>query len=438
MSAYKMQKGLALLLSLLGVFLSFTLLSHYYGANDFSAALCSTQGGCDSVAKSPYSNLAGMPLALFGYLYFSFISVLFLHSLLHAEATKNFAFLFLLIVVACLIDIALFFIMTFVIVDFCSLCFSTYVINFLLLFLLFFVLFRRPSRFDTQTQKFRFSFAALREQALTEIKDFFTPQNRNIAVWFLLIIFLSGGLWANSYLASQKTQLISNTNGLSENEKKERDARWQIFLHEYKNAPEVSAQYLQPQGTYNNQKGSANAVLTIVEYSDFLCPYCKVASDYLKQVAELFGADVKIVHHNYPLDITCNSAMRKQMHQGSCLLAQAAVCAGEQKVFWPMYHLIFANQEFLSRGGVHQEDVLNLAKVLREKNAVTIDSEVFKKCLQNSRSLQIIKQEVQNANALGITGTPTVYFNSKPLGPFLESYILQKLVEHEKQQNQNP
>ncbi|MFC1885149.1 thioredoxin domain-containing protein, partial [Thermodesulfobacteriota bacterium] len=79
--------------------------------------------------------------------------------------------------------------------------------------------------------------------------------------------------------------------------------------------------------------GDADAPITIVEFSDFLCPFCARAARVVDELVQDNPHKIRVIFMNYPLDTVCNAYVNKTVHRGSCLFAVGAVCAAEQNRF---------------------------------------------------------------------------------------------------------
>lgn len=134
------------------------------------------------------------------------------------------------------------------------------------------------------------------------------------------------------------------------------------------------------------KKGSPELVL--VEVSDFQCPYCgQGARNVLPLISQKFvdTGKVELVHLNLPLP----------MHPHAFKAAEAAACAGDQKAFWPMNHLLFNHQ-----------DALAPAQLPQYAEELGLDVAAFQKCLSSGQHGAGIRKEIRIAESLGITGTP--------------------------------
>jgi len=137
--------------------------------------------------------------------------------------------------------------------------------------------------------------------------------------------------------------------------------------------------------------GDKNAKVTIIEFSDFQCPFCKEVHPVIKQVLQNYGNDVKFVFKHLPLSI----------HRQAFSAAQAAFCAGEQEKFWQYHDALFSSED-LSAGTLD-----NIAARLN------LDTLKFKSCIKSDNSRNAVLRDLQEAKKLGIDGTPAFIINGK-------------------------
>jgi len=138
-------------------------------------------------------------------------------------------------------------------------------------------------------------------------------------------------------------------------------------------------------------RGPENARVTIVEFSDFQCPFCSRALPVLEQVLEKYPDDVRLVYRHLPLD---------RIHDRARPAAEASLCAHDQDAFWPYHDKLFEN-----RSALQQEDLLRYA------GEVGLDAERFAACLDGGEFVDEIEADLQAARAAGITGTPAFVVN---------------------------
>jgi protein-disulfide isomerase len=138
-------------------------------------------------------------------------------------------------------------------------------------------------------------------------------------------------------------------------------------------------------------KGKENAKVTIVEFSDYHCPFCKRGSDNIKEVMDKYGDKIEYRFRDMPLE---------QIHPRAKAAALAARCANDQNEFWAYHDKVFNNQ-----GKKTDEDFVAFAKDLGLK------VEDFKACYDEKRHLAAVEQDMADARSLGLSGTPAYFIN---------------------------
>lgn len=137
-------------------------------------------------------------------------------------------------------------------------------------------------------------------------------------------------------------------------------------------------------------KGKPDAKITIVEFSDFECPYCSQAVPGIKALLDAYPNDVKIYFMHYPLSF----------HQAAMPSAIAAQCANTQGKFWEFHDELFANQR-------------SLGPQLFEQTAQKVGMDVgkFKTCLDDPATKEFVAADMSQGEAAGVEGTPSFYVN---------------------------
>ncbi len=156
-------------------------------------------------------------------------------------------------------------------------------------------------------------------------------------------------------------------------------------------------------------KGAANPVVTIVEFSDFECPFCKQVQSVLRQIVESYGREVRLVFKHLPLE----------GHRNSLPAARAAYCAAEQDRFWQFHDALF------SAG--------NLSPPVFEQIASDLGLGVpkFQECVASDRSRAAVLKDIEAARLLRIESTPSFVVNGKVIKGALSFTEFQKIVEQE-------
>lgn len=140
--------------------------------------------------------------------------------------------------------------------------------------------------------------------------------------------------------------------------------------------------------------GSPDAPVTVVVFSDFQCPYCaQFALGTMPQLEGLIATgQVRFVYKHFPL----------ATHAQAPLAAQAAACAQDQGRFWEYHDLLYANQD-----GLEMDDLESYARDL------DLDTGRFEECLESGARASAVAQDQALGRQLGVTGTPTFFFNGR-------------------------
>ena len=140
--------------------------------------------------------------------------------------------------------------------------------------------------------------------------------------------------------------------------------------------------------------GAPDAPVTIVEFSDFHCPFCQRAEDTIAQVLSRYGDRVRLVWRDYPVD---------KLHPQARKAHEAARCAAEQGKFWPYQKALFT-------GSPKQPD--QLPAVAQETG---LDLASFKACVADGKHQVAVQKDVEEGKRLEVTGTPTFFINGRVL-----------------------
>ena len=140
-------------------------------------------------------------------------------------------------------------------------------------------------------------------------------------------------------------------------------------------------------------KGPADAPVTIVEFSDFQCPFCKQVVPTLAQITQKYGDQVRLVFRQFPLS---------SIHPFAEKAAEAALCANEQGKFWEMHDAMFGDQSKLE---------VSALKVTAGN--LGVDKAKFDECLDSGRFAQRIKDDETAGSLVGVSGTPAIFINGR-------------------------
>lgn len=184
-----------------------------------------------------------------------------------------------------------------------------------------------------------------------------------------------------------------------------------------KGEQKVTVAYQPYRMQFDNEKaptlGKSDAPVTLVEFSDFQCPFCQSAAPTLKQVEQKFGDKVRIIYRQYPLT---------NIHPFAFKAAEASLCANEQGKFWQLHDEMFADQKKLS--------VSDLKQTARR---LGMDGKKFDTCLDSGRYVEQVQNDQKEGGRVGVTGTPAMFINGVSVEggavpyPVLEAAIQKEL-----------
>jgi len=142
-------------------------------------------------------------------------------------------------------------------------------------------------------------------------------------------------------------------------------------------------------------KGGATAPVTIVEFQDFHCPFCKRVQGTIGELLARYGDKVKVVHRDFPID---------QLHPRARKGHEAARCANEQGKFWAYHDKLYENAPKAS---------LEHLKAFAQE--VGLDVPAFEQCVASGKHRAAVQRDVEEGQRLGVTGTPTFFINGRQL-----------------------
>jgi protein-disulfide isomerase len=158
-------------------------------------------------------------------------------------------------------------------------------------------------------------------------------------------------------------------------------------------------------------RGAKDAPVTIVEFSDFQCPFCKSASTTVKQLVERYPGKVKWVFRDFPIP---------NLHPAAPKAHEAARCAAEQGKFWEYHDVLFEKSPRQA-----PEELKQYAKDLN------LDTTAFAACLDSGKHEAQVNEDMNEGAQLGITGTPTYFINGRQLVGAQPATTFQRIIDSE-------
>ncbi|HIL81379.1 MAG TPA: hypothetical protein EYG54_09000 [Myxococcales bacterium] len=162
--------------------------------------------------------------------------------------------------------------------------------------------------------------------------------------------------------------------------------------------------------TIGHSLGPESAPVTIVEFSDFQCPYCSKVVPTVKEIAARYPDQVRIVFRHLPLSFHANARNA----------AYGSICAGDQDHFWEYHDLLFANQRAL-----HREQLSDYA------TSLGLDMESFETCMSAPETEAQVAADLEEAERLGASGTPAFFINGIFLSGSQPIEIFDELIQEE-------
>jgi protein-disulfide isomerase/uncharacterized membrane protein len=455
----------AFCLCLAGAMVSGLLLLQHHGEGGAVSAVNQVCGegeagagsDCETVAQSPWSSIAGFPVAGIGLVFYASLTLLLALALLLPTAQRPWlaGIAIVGLVLGLLIDVLLLGVQALAIRAFCTLCIITYALSAGALFALL------PARRDAPTLKvalghaeFRLALAgwALGTLALvgavfaTEVALDYRQQGRQMA--------LLGApppappaptVEAPSPPETATHEATSEPEGEPADEQEpvaERAAEpaatadghdaayWEQRAKELQQTLDTPAKLQQyfaakaqeefeaaPVESIDTdgvpRRGPADAPVQVVEYSDFLCPFCRNLARALAQFVPQAGGRVAVYFKNYPLDKECNHALPRSTHPGSCQLALGALCAQYQGKFEAYHDRVFSAEGLHNPG---PQDVVRLA------GEAGLNPAAMESCLRDPETAAALAKQIAEAQRLKVRATPTVYINGKKL-PRINDFV---------------
>lgn len=411
----------AILLCALNVAVSALLLLQHHGQAGAVATveqLCGPgpDSGCAEVARSRWSSVAGVPLAAIGMAFYAGVALLLLLGALagpHSRAAAA-ALALLALAVAMLADFVLLGVQAIAIRAFCRLCLFTYLVNALVLAALL------PARRDGSVvgeavtrREGRLAFMAwvvggLAIAAGVALGEFGLSRGEAAAAGTVLGV--PGAPPSGTATGGETDRYREEARAASEQARR---------LQEILDDPAKLERYFADKAAREFEdapvhmldlanvplKGPSAAPIKVVEYSDFLCPYCRNVALAFNGYLPGSGGRVGVYYKNYPLDAECNPNVRPTVHAGACLLALGGICAQEQNRFWSYHDRVFGSQ----LANPQMPDVVRIAA------EAGLDAAALQECMTSGPARERLTAQIAEAHGAGVNATPTLFINGKRL-----------------------
>lgn len=438
---------IAVVLCLLGAGVSGLLLLQHHGERAATATVNQVCGegeesGCDKVNQSAYAAAFGVPLAAIGLFFYLSLIVLMTLGLLAPEVRDSAAAISLaLVVIALVLDVGLLALQVVAIKAFCKLCLLTYVLNAGAVYVLaparraFGALRGLSSQVEGRlllagwvagslavaaavagAQSTLTLRASARGRALIGLSDGPGPVAASPAPPAVAAIPA-----APASAAPPPSPAAVPPGGEAQHYKELAERLQQTLddpqkLDQYfaaKASQEFDKAQVQSMDlTEAPSKGGANAPVQVVEYFDYLCPFCRQLSAALDAFLPQAGNRIVVYYKNYPLDQACNSQMKQTVHAGACWLAMGGICAGYQGKFAAYQGKVMSTES-------HNPGP---ADVVRMGTEAGLNATALEACINDPKTKQRLTAEIDEARRVGVQATPTLFINGKKL-PRLQDFV---------------
>ncbi|MFH0702432.1 MAG: vitamin K epoxide reductase family protein [bacterium] len=391
----KFANFLLIVFAIIGVLLSIELTIIYYNVNfipEATPSFCAVNEiiNCDAVAKTEYSHFLGLPLSVYGLIFYSIILLLSLASSFKDHAffkqIKNpTSYIFSLTSISLFTSVFLAWLSSTQIHKICILCYATYFIN------IFIFILSKPG-------------ASILKHYKNTVENIINILSKPIyRVILAILVVLTGGC----LYYFNKSEIFLPEKPVTNN-----------HLLPLNNFPINFNPLSVPLIYKGNILGAKNSKLIIHEYTDFECPFCSISNAMMhKLVQEVKG--VQVIHHDFPLSSECNKFIKFNFHKNSCKASLYSLAVKKQGKYWEFNTLLFRNQEDLS-----EDKILEIAKNLK------LNINKLKKDVNSPDLKAELKKNIEAGNKFEITGTPTYIIGFKKyegLMPYPE--LKQKVLE---------
>ena len=155
--------------------------------------------------------------------------------------------------------------------------------------------------------------------------------------------------------------------------------------------------------------GSLNAPVVLVEFADYECPYCQKVNPQIQQLKKEYGDNLTVIYKDFPLP----------MHHGSEKAAEASRCAGEQGKFWEYHDVLFYSR------------LIDVDALKEHARVLKLDGDRFDTCLDSGKQAAAVKQDLDEAKSLGLTGTPSFFVNGHFFSGVVDYAALKDIVNQQ-------
>lgn len=381
---------------LAGAVLSLISTSHYFriqkgGLAERSFCSFSELVNCDIATTSSYAVFWGIPVSWFGFLTYLLIAGMSLYSAISSQDRKiTVSISWFLSLFSVLYSVYMAYILFYVLQAVCVDCIGMYLANLVTAICIWLAL-------DIQFKKI---FSFFRDN----LKEFLfgrrVPYLKHITL-VLAVYFVGWSFMYNEVSAGAKKSYASPEE--------------KIKAHYIQSLYDIEI------GNGWAMWGNPDALVTVIEFSDFECPFCRLSSFKFRPYLTEFRKDVRYYFVNHPLTSECNPSAGHKMHQKACMAAEAAICVKDLGGdFW-----VFHDELFRLGGRFSKEDIEGLARLSG------VDKAKFMDCWQSPETKERLASEVQVGIKAYVEGVPTIFINGRKFRYWQEPEMVRGVIKEE-------
>ena len=202
-------------------------------------------------------------------------------------------------------------------------------------------------------------------------------EQRSSSFWMPLAVVIAGALIAGAVIFNKDDAKVEDTKG---------DAK--KVVEEAADEVEVADVSIDDDAI----RGDENAKVTIIEFSDYECPFCKKAEPTMKKILKNYDGQVRWVYRDFPMSY----------HKNAQLAAEASEAAHAQGKYWEYHDLIYENTKNLKK-----------ADLIKYAEQLGLDMEQFKSDLESGKYTEEVKKDLADGEAAGVDGTPAFFINGR-------------------------
>jgi protein-disulfide isomerase len=166
--------------------------------------------------------------------------------------------------------------------------------------------------------------------------------------------------------------------------------------------------------------GPKDAKVTIVQFADFQCSFCRKLEQAMAGVRKTYATEVRFVFKHYPMNPRCNPMVKNEKHSHACDAAAAGECARRQGKFWPMHDMLYDRQTHLERPSLDADAA-----------EVGLDGAAFAACMGDATVSAAIARDASEGAGVKVAGTPRTYINGRLFAGVLSEDLLDYVIRVE-------